>query len=232
MSTRSNTRGGAGRGQRSGPRGTPPNKRPVNRPGAAKRPAARPSAGARGPSGPTRKTAPAKKPRNRILQWVVAFLEAAAIVFVLFFVLWPVRTEGIGMGPTVNPGDRMLVSRAAAALGLRGAGDLVLVTFENEDGESVGPAVMRIIGEPFDIVTISEGIISVNGQVLREEYLPPGTETHPSSPSIVLGRNEYFVLGDNRPISGDSRVFGPISRGDISARVVMRIFPFNSIRLF
>ena len=173
----------------------------------------------------------AKKQKSKFVLWLKAGFEAAIIVIVLFFFLWPIRTDGLAMSPTISPGDRLMISRLPAIFGFISAGDIVICTFRLENDETKS-AVMRVIAVPQDIVTVSGGRVSVNGHVLYEYYLPAGAATFPDT-FMVLGRNEFFVLGDNRPFGGDSRTYGPVSGRDITARVLLRVFPFyNGIRRF
>jgi signal peptidase I len=153
-------------------------------------------------------------------------IEAAAVVFLLFFLLWPLKVTGVSMSPTLDQNDRILVSRAAALFGGAKQGDIVICYLTDNEGNR-SQAVRRVIAVPGDVIAISGGAVSVNGQILTEDYIFPGTATMPDTVT-TLERNQYFVMGDNRPVSGDSRnLTTPVERGDISAKVVTRFFPFG-----
>jgi signal peptidase I len=85
-------------------------------------------------------------------------------------------------------------------------------------------SVKRVIGIAGDIIRLKDGAVSLNGKLLRESYLPQGTPTYPRpglhEQSFKCGDDQYFVLGDNRNLSLDSRVYGPISRQRILGLVI------------
>lgn len=115
--------------------------------------------------------------------------------------------DGSSMAPTLNDGDTALVNMLVRGRGDFFRGEIVLV----EDGLG-GNATKRIIGLPGETVEIKHNQVHINGRLLQEHYLPKGTVTDSELPKTVLGRDEYFVLGDNRSDSYDSRIYGPVPR--------------------
>ncbi len=120
--------------------------------------------------------------------------------------------DGYSMSPTLNPDD--VVQAKASYVKVRG--DVVIVT---DDGGDL--AIKRIVGLPGEVVTIYRGHVYVNGQRLLEPYLAGGTFTFKSNPRNQraevwhLDADQYFVLGDNRYESRDSRHYGPLQRSDV-----------------
>jgi signal peptidase I len=123
--------------------------------------------------------------------------------------------DGISMSPTFPSGSRVYAAPIATELE---RGDIVLVDDGNKE-----LAIKRIIGLPGETVHLWRGYVFVNRQMLREPYLPRFTYTFPDEKSeafvFELGDEEYFVLGDNRPCSADSRVYGALPRKNIKSRV-------------
>jgi len=121
--------------------------------------------------------------------------------------------EGLSMYPTFHPND-VVLARTAYTGAQRG--DVVIVAVEQSE-----PMIKRVIGLPGETVTIYRGFIYINHQRLNEPYLPRYTYTFKSNEQDeradvwYLAENEYFVLGDNRPQSTDSRYFGPVARRQI-----------------
>lgn len=238
--SRSSSGGGSGRGKTSQSRpspgrttartssGKPQSSARAKTQGQGARPR---TAASRGPAkkGGYRKT-PVNKRTKRLFEWAEAFIEAAVIVFVLFFVFWPLKVEGVSMNPTLGDGDRIIVSRVMSFLNFVDRGDLVVCSVTGEDGKKV-ETVKRIIGKPEDVVTISGGVVSVNGVVVEEAYADTSMGTYPDT-YYYLEASQYFVLGDNRLQSGDSRTFGPIDKDDITAKVLLKFYPLNAIKLF
>jgi len=130
--------------------------------------------------------------------------------------------EGTSMNPTYPPGTHLYGAPISTPLE---RGDVVLLDDGKEDY-----AVKRIIGLPNENVQLWRGRVFINKQMLDEPYLPKHTYTYPMEPAcrgrafsrgaaFVLGEEEYFVLGDNRPYSADSRTYGPVNRKQIKRRV-------------
>ena len=131
--------------------------------------------------------------------------------------------RGESMMPSFRPGELLLVSGRGYARSTPARGDVVVVRDPRDAGKEL---LKRIVGEPGDEVGLSEGLLYVNGQHVEERYLGG----LPSSPRPVegswrLGDAEFFVLGDRRHRSTDSREFGPIPMGLIAGRAWCRIWP-------
>ncbi len=137
------------------------------------------------------------------------------------------------MEPTLMIGDRILVDKLSYHLHDVGRGDIVV--FAKPPKELADPTikdlVKRVIGLPGDVIWSSGGRVYIDGKPLSEPWLPPGTVTTGITRQKVPP-NEYFVMGDNRSDSQDSRFFGPIPRSLIVGRVVLRIWPLSHVHLF
>ena len=124
--------------------------------------------------------------------------------------------EGTSMAPTYTPGTHLYGAPISTPLE---RGDVVLLDDGKEDY-----AVKRIIGLPGETVQLWRGRVFINKQMQVEPYLPKHTYTYPMEQerrgaTFILGEGEYFVLGDNRPYSADSRAYGPVERKQIKRRV-------------
>jgi signal peptidase I len=124
--------------------------------------------------------------------------------------------EGSSMEPTYTEGTRLYGAPISTPIE---RGDVILL----DDGKK-DYAVKRVIGLPGETVQLWRGCVFINRQMLVEPYLPKHTYTCPMDPkrrgaTFILGKGEYFVLGDNRPCSADSRSYGPVERRQIKRRV-------------
>jgi signal peptidase I len=156
--------------------------------------------------------------KNLTCRW----LAAAALAAVLgvgagrVFIGSVYMVEGASMAPTYSPGTHLYGAPISTPLE---RGDVVLLDDGQEDY-----ALKRVIGLPGETVQLWRGCVLVNRQLLIEPYLPQHTYTFPTErarrgATFVLGEGEYFVLGDNRFHSSDSRAYGPVDRKQIKRRV-------------
>lgn len=154
-----------------------------------------------------------------LLRHVVILLCVAAFSFAAYYaasryVVTAVVIQGRSMTPTLNDGDRYYLNRWRYMFTAPERGDLVVI---KDPGHS-DYAVKRIVAKPNDWLNIREGKVYLNGKRLAESYLAEGTRTEfPDLKEkwIQLGHDQYYVLGDNRKASEDSRFYGVVHRGQI-----------------
>jgi signal peptidase I len=180
-------------------------------------------------------------------------VEAAVVVIVALVVAIVLRTFVVqtfyipsgSMLPTLQVGDRILVSKLSYHLHGVGRGDIVVFArppLEEQAcaGPLVNDLVKRVVGLPGETISLSRGQVEVNGKVVSEPWLhnQPITFPGPGATSYSLNRpfkvpaGEYFLLGDNRESSCDSRYWGPIPRSLIVGKVVFRIWPITRLGFF
>lgn len=180
---------------------------------------------------PTRGPDPVVARRARshaIRSWTLTIVLAVAVTLVVKTWLYqPYSIPSASMVPTLEVGDRVVVSKRNTE---PGRGDIIV--FERPPNDSAsGPdapdvLIKRVIGMPGDTVSAVDGKLYVNDKPLREAYLSEGTSTDIADP-IEVPKDHFLVLGDNRQVSQDGRVFGPIHRKLIVGRAILRIWPPN-----
>lgn len=173
-----------------------------------------------------------------ILDWAKYILAAVLIGFLLTnYVIQRNEVVGESMYPTLQDKDQLWVEKISPVINKLEHGDII--TFSVHD-PALGPAadedlVKRVIGVPGDHLEIKDDGVYLNGSLLDETYLIDGMITYRSSHEayndIVLDDGMYFVMGDNRINSRDSRSFGPIHEDDIIGEVWIRIYPFDRFGL-
>jgi signal peptidase I len=152
---------------------------------------------------------------------LVATLAFGSYFFISHYVFQSVEVVGISMSPTLHNADRYFLNRWTYHLHSPQRSDIVVIK-DPTDGSFV---VKRIIAMPGEAVLFKGGKVYVNGKKLPEPYLQPWQKTFtysgPQEQMIICGRDQYFVLGDNRDNSFDSRVYGPVQRRNILGAVVL-----------
>ena len=137
------------------------------------------------------------------------------------------------MYPTLHSGDQLWVEKLSPRFRAPRRGEIVTFsTARLGSGTRREDLVKRVVGLPGEHLEIRDGRVYIDGQPLDEPYLAPDLVTEArvaAFADIVLAEDEYYVLGDNRPDSSDSRVFGPVAKRDIIGEVLIRIYPFNRI---
>ncbi len=147
---------------------------------------------------------------------VLTVLSVAGYFVISHYVLQAVRVDGVSMVPTLHNADAYYLKRWVYYVRPPQRGDIVVI----KDPTDGGFAVKRIIGMSGESVFLKKnGGVYVNGSKLAEPYLAPGTPTHTcinaAEEMISCGEGKFFVMGDNRDNSFDSRYYGPISRQNI-----------------
>ncbi|HEX6548944.1 MAG TPA: signal peptidase I [Candidatus Dormibacteraeota bacterium] len=163
-------------------------------------------------------------------------LLAVGLYVVITFAIQTVHVLGLSMYPTLNNNDYLVATKIDYRFHGPQRGDIIVM---RDPFDSSRDFIKRVIAVPGDRLEIRDSHIYINGQLLVEPYLrtdepwtvnntwpPPGMPN--AGGPYVLAANQYFVMGDNRNASSDSRVFGPISRDRIDARAWFRIWPLSS----
>jgi signal peptidase I len=165
------------------------------------------------------------------LEWVAVI--AAALIIALVLRATVVQTFYIpspSMEPTLLKDDRILVNKLSYKMHPVHRGDIVVFTTPPNVDKSYKDLVKRVVGLPGETVQGKDGKVYINGQPLAEPYLPATTQTTDFGPEVVPP-NSYWVMGDNRTQSVDSRVFHAIKKSTIVGRAFIRIWPLNRIGL-
>lgn len=157
---------------------------------------------------------------RRALAHGIGYLCVAILTYAFFqfshrYLVQTVQVDGVSMSPTLLNAQCYFLNRIVFLIREPEPQDIVVL----RDPETDGCAVKRIVARPGDSVYLKGGKLYVNGQMLREPYLEPGTKTfaneHYRAQMWICGVNQYFVLGDNRNNSADSRVYGAVPRANI-----------------
>lgn len=167
-----------------------------------------------------------------IFSSIEAIVVALAISVVLYlFFMTPHEVVGTSMYPTYYNGEHLIANKVVYRFGTPQRGDVVIFQYSNNQD-----FIKRVIGLPGETVALKDGRYYINNQVLDEtEYLnstvyTSGGEYLSEGEEIVVPENMYFVSGDNRPHSSDSRAFGPINIKEIKGKVWLIYFPLERFR--
>lgn len=181
----------------------------------------------------------ARGPSSRgreILNFLFTFLVSLAIILLVRqFILQNNTVVGSSMVPTLEDGDQILVEKVSSYFpSVIRRGDIVTVNTRGHQTFSRDERyiIKRIIALPGEEVRIQDGRVLVDGLILVESYLPEDLETvcrNPAYADLVLASDEYYVMGDNRPHSIDSRSIGPVKQSDLVGRLFFRFYPLNKL---
>jgi signal peptidase I len=195
--------------------------------------------GGTGPAVPERRT-------HWLRESVVVIVVALVVALLLrTFVVQTFFIPSGSMEPTLQVGDRILVNKLSYHFHPVHRGDIVVFArppAENCGGLPVNDLVKRVIGLPGNVISLSGGYVYIDGKKLDESWLPASeqgvTEQGPAGNNSNLARpykvpaNDYFVMGDNRQDSCDSRYWGPITKSLIVGKVELRVWPLTALHLF
>jgi signal peptidase I len=157
--------------------------------------------------------------------WVRDLLLSAVVsAFIITFLYQPVRVEGTSMLPNLEDQDRLFIDKFAFRVGEIHRGDVVVFRYPRDETKNY---IKRVVGLPGDEVEIDHGRVYVNGRLLHEPYVPTRFADDRSAAAIKIPAGEYFVLGDHRNISSDSREFGPVDRSLIYGKAAFVYWPFD-----
>jgi signal peptidase I len=160
---------------------------------------------------------------------------ALVLYFVITFAVQTVHVMGTSMVNTLHDNDFLIASKISYKLHDPQRGDIVIFKPTTELGPNGRDYIKRIIGVPGDKLRISHAQVIVNGHQLKEPYLPEPwtwTDTYNQGQEFTLGKGEYFVMGDNRNHSTDSRFLGPQNKDQFLGKAWVRIWPLSSFQIF
>jgi len=149
-------------------------------------------------------------------------VSAAASVLIITFLYQPVRVEGTSMLPRLEDRDRLFINKFVYHISSIERGDVVVFHYPRDPEKSY---IKRVIGLPGDRIFIDRGQVWVNGILLHETYVPLMYRDSRSMAELVVPPETYFMMGDHRSISSDSREFGPVDRGLIYGKAVFIYWP-------
>lgn len=159
--------------------------------------------------------------------WLRDLTIALAIAaFVIVFLYSPVRVEGTSMMPGLEDQERIFINKFIYNIEPIHRGDIVVFRYPRDPQQSF---IKRVIGVAGDHVRLVNGHVVLNGKLLVEDYVPSAYQDDLSYPEIVVPPDSYFVLGDHRSLSRDSRNFGPVDASYIYGKAVFGYWPVDKM---
>jgi signal peptidase I len=155
--------------------------------------------------------------------WVRDIVISAAVsVLIITFLYQPVRVEGTSMLPRLEDHDRLFINKFVYRISSIHRGDVVVFHYPRDPEKSY---IKRVIALPGDRISIERGRVYLNGRLLHEAYVPDEFRDARSMAETVVPEDAYFMMGDHRSISSDSREFGPVDRDLIYGKAVFVYWP-------
>jgi signal peptidase I len=159
--------------------------------------------------------------------WLRDLIISLAIsAFIIVFLYQPVKVEGTSMMPSLDDQERIFVNKFVYRWEPIERGDIVVFRYPRDPSKSY---IKRVIGVPGDRIRIDSGQVYVNGEAIDEDYVPPAYTDERSYPELVVPARSYFMLGDHRSMSNDSRDFGPVKDGYIFGKAVFGYWPMDKL---
>jgi signal peptidase I len=163
--------------------------------------------------------------RHEIRVWTRDLLIAIGLALVIIVFLYqPVKVEGTSMAPLLSDQERIFINKFVYRFEAIHRGDVVVFWYPLDRSKSF---IKRVIALPGETVTIRQGVVTVNGTVVPEPYVPPQYEDVSDYGPTRVPADSYFVMGDHRISSNDSRVFGAVPSQFIYGRAVFAYWPVD-----
>jgi signal peptidase I len=182
------------------------------------------------PSDPDQASSPPTHQRSFLsttIHWARDFMVSVVIaIVIILFIYQPVKVEGTSMMPALVDQERIFINKFVYRFGVEKIqrGDMVVFWFPQDPTKSY---IKRVIGTPGDVVQVDNGTVLLNGQPLYEAYVPAQYRDHVSMPPTRIPEDQYFVLGDHRSSSNDSRAWGMVPRRYIYGKAVFVYWPLS-----
>jgi signal peptidase I len=169
----------------------------------------------------------ASRPLPVVAVWVRDLLVSLAIsAFIIIFLYQPVKVEGTSMMPGLEDQERIFVNKFVYRWEPIQRGDIVVFRYPRDPSKSY---IKRVIGTAGDRIRIENGQVYVNDEALDEDYVPSEYADARSYAEVTVPANSYFVLGDHRTMSNDSRDFGPVNDRYIYGKAVFGYWPMEKL---
>jgi len=163
--------------------------------------------------------------RQDLRSWTRDLAVALGLALVIIVFLYqPVKVEGTSMAPLLSDQERIFINKFVYRFEPIQRGDVVVFWYPLDHSKSF---IKRVVGLPGETVEIRQGVLYVNGKVIPEPYVPPQYEDNSDFAPLPVPKDHFFVLGDHRISSNDSRVFGPVPSQFIYGRAVFAYWPVD-----
>ena len=153
-------------------------------------------------------------------------ISLAISAFIIVFLYQPVKVEGTSMMPSLDDQERIFINKFVYRIEPIQRGDIVVFRYPRDPAKSF---IKRVIGVAGDHVHIVDGRVYLNSKMLVEDYVPAIYQDGRSYPEIIVPPDTYFVLGDHRSLSNDSRDFGPVDASYIYGKAVFGYWPMDKL---
>jgi signal peptidase I len=168
-------------------------------------------------------TVPTERKGSGLGLWLRDIVISAAVsILIITFLYQPVRVEGTSMLPRLEDHDRLFINKFVYHISAIHRGDVVVFHYPRDPEKSY---IKRVIGLPGDRISIDRGRVYLNGKPLRESYVPEEYRDVRSMAETIVPEDAYFMMGDHRSISSDSREFGPVDRDLVYGKAVFVYWP-------
>ncbi|MBV6433579.1 MAG: Signal peptidase I T [Bryobacteraceae bacterium] len=172
---------------------------------------------------------PQKSAIAMTLSWLRDLMLSVVIaIVVILFLYQPVKVEGTSMMPSLVDQERIFINKFVYKFGIGDIqrGDMIVFHFPADPSKSY---IKRVIGLPGDTIAVEDGVVYVNGKRLDETYVPDEYRDRQSIPLLRVPPEHYYVLGDHRTSSNDSRAWGPVHRQYIYGKAVFVYWPLEKM---
>ena len=177
-----------------------------------------------GPS-PSPENAPLPQFRRELRSWTRDLAVALGLALVIIIFLYqPVKVEGTSMAPLLSDQERIFINKFVYRFEPIERGDVVVFWYPLDRSKSF---IKRVVALPGETVELRAGRLYVNGKELTEPYVPSSYLDGANYPPLTISADSFFVMGDHRDSSNDSRVFGPVARQFIYGKAVFAYWPVD-----
>lgn len=179
------------------------------------------------PANPGEKPKPVRRAATLFSAWMRDLVISLAIsAFIIVFLYQPVKVEGTSMMPSLDDQERIFINKFVYRIEPIQRGDIVVFRYPRDPQKSF---IKRVIGVAGDHVRIVDGRVYLNSKLLVEDYVPRMYRDDRSYPDVIVPPDSYFVLGDHRSLSNDSRDFGPVDSSYIYGKAVFGYWPMDKV---